>query len=318
VSAATETTTTDPEAPDWTLVLKLVGAVVGAAGWVAVVGSAVLWIRFNDVGAPASQTVALLPPDLRFVVGARYLVLPLVLALLAFVALWLMRDPATASGRNARGRVPPGLLPLLIGIALVGIVAMALTNVSFGSRLVLIGICVAFVVVTVLVVRRLSGFGRAGWGLFVCVAVFAGAYALATALGKPERFDLAVVLRTDHSAIGGFYIAKASDAVYLLTLAQPGGASDNVVTVDQPGKLPQQPLRCRDEDLAQQIAQKNDCYVVQAVEVPASQVTKLSFGPRDIPVNREGYRAARTLAQIALSRSDEERLPEEPPPAKSP
>jgi hypothetical protein len=107
----------------------------------------------------------------------------------------------------------------------------------------------------------------------------------------------------------GYYIAKASDAVYLLTLSQPGGASNNVVDVDQPTSLPPQPAKCRDEDLARKIALKESCDVVEVVEVPAAQVTKLCFGPRDIPVDRNGYRAARTLAQIALRRVDEERLP---------
>jgi hypothetical protein len=121
------------------------------------------------------------------------------------------------------------------------------------------------------------------------------------------------VLRTDNSAIGGYYVAKAGDAVYLLTLSQPGGASNNVVQIDQPGALPPQPAKCTDENLARQIAQKEDCYVVEVVEVPAGQVAKLSFGPRDIPVDRNGYRAARTLAQVALRREDEERLPQTQP-----
>jgi hypothetical protein len=39
----------DAGAADWTLIAKVVGAVAGGVGWVAVVGTAVLWIRFNDV-----------------------------------------------------------------------------------------------------------------------------------------------------------------------------------------------------------------------------------------------------------------------------
>jgi hypothetical protein len=247
------------------------------------------------------------------VVGARYLVPPLVLALGAFVALWLLRDPGTEEARNVAGKTPRGLVPLLVPIALVGVVAMAFApRLATGARFALVAVCAAFVVVTWLVVKRLSGFGRGGWGLFLCVAVFAGIYALVLAVGRPERLDLAVVLRSDQSAIGGYYVAKASDAVYLLTLSQPGGASNNVVDVDQPTSLPPQPEKCRDEDLARQIALKESCYVVEVVEVPAGQVAKLSFGPRDIPVDRNGYRAARTLAQIALRREDEERLPHTP------
>lgn len=307
----------DAGAADWTLIAKVVGAVAGGVGWVAVVGTAVLWIRFNDVDAPATQSVALLPTDLRFVVGARYLVPPLILALAAFVALWLLRTSGTEEARNATGTTPRGLVALLVAMALIGVVAMAFAQrLATGSRFALVAICAAFVVVTWLVVKRLSGFGRGGWGLFLCVAVFAGIYALVLALGRPERLDLAVVLRTDRSAIGGYYVAKAGDAVYLLTLSQPGGASNNVVDVDQPTSLPPQPAKCRDEDLARQIALKESCYVVEVVEVPAAQVAKLSFGPRDIPVDRNGYRAARTLAQIALRREDEERLPNIPPTTK--
>ena len=47
----------DAGAADWTLIAKVVGAVAGGVGWVAVVGTAVLWIRFNDVDAPATQSV---------------------------------------------------------------------------------------------------------------------------------------------------------------------------------------------------------------------------------------------------------------------
>src|SRR4051794_9567723 len=90
-------------------------------------------------------------------------------------------------------------------------------------------VCAAFVVVTWLVVKRLSGFGRGGWGLFLCVAVFAGIYALVLAVGRAERLDLAVVLRSDQSAIGGYYVAKAGDAGYPLTPSPPGGGGHNGV-----------------------------------------------------------------------------------------
>jgi hypothetical protein len=129
----------DAGAGEWTLVAKVVGAVAGGVGWVAVVGTAVLWIRFNDVDAPATQTVALLPTELRFVVGARYLVPPLILALAAFVALWLLRTSGTDEARNATGTTPHGLVALLVAMALVGVAAMAVTpRLATGSRFALV------------------------------------------------------------------------------------------------------------------------------------------------------------------------------------
>jgi hypothetical protein len=70
------------------LVLKVLGAVgagVGVLGFVTLFGGAIIWVRANEAGLPANETVAVVPRAVLVTTGASFLVPAVLLALLVVV-----------------------------------------------------------------------------------------------------------------------------------------------------------------------------------------------------------------------------------------
>jgi hypothetical protein len=102
-------------------VLEVAGAVAALVAFVWLVGSAVMWLRFDKAGVPADAAVAVMSREQLFVVAFRLMILPaLVAGFLAFV-LWTWveaqrrpknrslkpqgsaREPEVNSGTHRRG-----------------------------------------------------------------------------------------------------------------------------------------------------------------------------------------------------------------------
>jgi hypothetical protein len=64
---------------------------LGFAGWVSVLGAAVVWMRFSTVGIPADQAVHDLPLGEMLVTGAVSLVLYLILGLIAVLIVYMLQ-----------------------------------------------------------------------------------------------------------------------------------------------------------------------------------------------------------------------------------
>jgi hypothetical protein len=314
----------------WGTILRSVGVVAGSAVWVQFVGSLDMWARFDRIGIAPTPTVALLPRDLLFVAGVRALAAPLLLGTIALGALvlWPKQRPrpkgesqptqesrsketegmapvAAAAGTSPRGEQPRGLKTILIGLAVVTTLYVISRPLDGTWTAVLIVASVLASLVIYLVVVRTEGFGHVAAALFVATALFGGLVGIARQYGEPVTLDIAVALRKDGSAIGGFFIGRSSESMYLLTTAQPGGKANNVVTGET----------INDADLfvsgekcvTRTIAEKEpDCYVQQVVGIRSDDVAKFSIGPRGVIVGPRGFRAARVLAQVALLRADEE------------
>lgn len=83
--AGGDSVSSDTEAR-WQHVVAVVGAATGGAVWVSVVGSAVVGIRLQNAGLPVEPVVALMSAEHRFAIGAGYLVAPLVVGLVGYIA----------------------------------------------------------------------------------------------------------------------------------------------------------------------------------------------------------------------------------------
>jgi hypothetical protein len=97
------------------MLLKLVAGVVsafGLAGFVAVLGGAVVWVRLHSVDLPADQAVAVIPNSQLVVTGAAPLVFFLVLGALAVVGVYVAEPSGVASTRSASAIV------VLVGVEL--------------------------------------------------------------------------------------------------------------------------------------------------------------------------------------------------------
>jgi hypothetical protein len=74
------------------LILELLGATAGIAAFVAFVGGALMWLRFDALGLPADRAVSLLPRELLLTVGVHALIVPAMVGLGAVIALYALED----------------------------------------------------------------------------------------------------------------------------------------------------------------------------------------------------------------------------------
>jgi hypothetical protein len=304
--------------PDWKAIAGIVAAVAGTGGYVSALGTAIVWARMNNIGIAADTSAALVPTDLRLVLGVRWTLLPAVVALAAFLLLVIRREHGdTPEGGNRRGHLPRGF-GWVVGIfVLAGLAATIVSEVSVLGRVVMLAITGAFALLTYLWVQKAEGFAQAGVIIFVTMALGSGGLAFTYELTHPPRLDLAVVVRTDGIALGGYYFAKANDAVYLVTAGQPGGLRP----AGRTGALPHVAEKRCDEKtkfpLARVGSWNRGCYVVQLTSTPADKVDSLMIGPAQQQVRPAGFSAARRLAATALHNGNVERL-SKPPAARKP
>jgi hypothetical protein len=298
------------EVSNWRPVLAIAGVVVGGAAWIAALGSAVMWLRLDRVDVSPGPTVALLPADYRVVLGARYLVVPLVLALLGLVVILLLRrDDDPRHTFNERGTWPRGLVPFLVVLGLFGDYAVIQSGLSDDDKFWLIAVIVAAAFATLAAVWRVRGFLLGALLMFACILVFSGGIALLFEALRTPKLDIGVVARKDGTALGGFYLAQTDDSVLIIAAELPSGRRlTSVRSGELVRGLPDQ--RCDElDDPAKSVAAgSKDCYVNTTVSVPSDDVRRVTIGPRGIPVTAEGYAAAQRLALASLRRVDEQRL----------
>jgi len=108
----------------WDLAFQAVGVVAGLAAWIALVGGAKLWARFNRANIEATQTIAGLPRELLVEEGLITLVVPILLGIAAAVIVLAWPDDWGDSDDAAVA------LAMLAGIALL-LVVMAIAEVDF-------------------------------------------------------------------------------------------------------------------------------------------------------------------------------------------
>ena len=131
------------------LLLKLLAGAVsalGLAGFVAVLGGAVVWVRLHSAQLPADQAVAVIPKSQLIVTGAAPLVLFLLLGAVAVVGVYVTEPRGIASTRTASAIV------VLVGVELC--YAVVTGELLLGGTLALLAIIVANTVAAVLLLKR--------------------------------------------------------------------------------------------------------------------------------------------------------------------
>jgi hypothetical protein len=136
------------ESKGWTLAIQALGATAGVALLATFVGGAMLWLRFDALDLPADRAVALLPKTMLVVVGAHALVVPVLLGLLAVLALGLI-DPSIKEDdiRSMDRSVLMLLIPsFAIGIALIVAltVGVEVKSAIVLAAILLLGVFVAY------------------------------------------------------------------------------------------------------------------------------------------------------------------------------
>lgn len=99
--------------------LPAIGSAIGFAGFVAIVGGAIEWIRFDAAHLPATQAVLALPKQELVIEGARALIVFVVAAMLAALLVYLIDSKGNATPRTARGLVAVGGIGLLTAVVLI-------------------------------------------------------------------------------------------------------------------------------------------------------------------------------------------------------
>jgi hypothetical protein len=99
--------------------LPAIGSAIGFAGFVAIVGGAIEWIRFDAAHLPATQAVLAVPKQELVIEGARALIVYVVAAVLAVLLVYLIDRNGDATRQTARGLVVVGGIGLLVSVILI-------------------------------------------------------------------------------------------------------------------------------------------------------------------------------------------------------
>lgn len=91
---AAETKTTDSGLSTTGMLLAAIGGGIGALGFVAFFGGAILWVRMAEAGLPGNDAVAIIPRSVLIATGASFLV-PSLLIAFAFAVLLYLLDQLT-------------------------------------------------------------------------------------------------------------------------------------------------------------------------------------------------------------------------------
>lgn len=280
--------------PPWLAIATPIAAAAGGAAWVSAVGSAIMAIRLENAELPALSVVALMPVEHRFSLGASYLIAPLFVGLVGFLADWALTarwassvaqdpsaggpggtqtttshrrrrwaDKARHTPRSKRERVltrgPLALFTIFLGFGL----GMLLLRPPLIWLFVLQILAICGVMAAVLLLAPAEATGAYERVLvFVLVLLTASGLAFAFERSLSPAFDIATLTTTDEGRVVGYYITKTSDAVVLITLG------------------------CEDE----RTECPNDRSPRRITAVPSDQIQRLSIGPRNFVVDAKVLR----------------------------
>ncbi len=129
--------------------LPAIGGAIGFAGFVAVIGAAIEWIRFNAAHLPATQAVLAMPKQELVIVGALALGAFVVGAVLAVLLVYLIDSDGNATAGTARGLVAVGFVEMVVTLFFID-VRHPVAYVYMGIWLAVIGIAAAYVMAAVM------------------------------------------------------------------------------------------------------------------------------------------------------------------------
>lgn len=193
------------------LLLKGIAAIVavlGLGGSVAVVGGAILWIRFSEAHLPANQALQAVPDDQLVVAGAVALI-GFSLAALAGIVLIFVLDPR---GQVTRGSMVGLGLLLVIGV----LYAWLRAELPF-VQVLLLALLGSILAAACLGIAERTGvaFLPFAAAVFLAVMVFAAVLNLQIAHDRAEVQPAAVLRSPEDEGITGVYVADTSDFIYI-------------------------------------------------------------------------------------------------------
>jgi hypothetical protein len=210
-------------------VLQAVGAVAGLGLVVALVGGAVVWERLHTLHLAANPIAAELPRSLFFVVGARVLAFPVVLAAATAFLAWIAgqrpaRDRLHAHETAVRRAATVVVASAFIVAAIV--IAMAVTTHHKTFILVEQSLFIAAVVVAAAAAIAVAARGNReltvrwfAW-TFVLVGSFCAIVEMIDIARPPVKLEFARVELVRGGAREGFFVGQNSGQVYLAPAAR--------------------------------------------------------------------------------------------------
>jgi hypothetical protein len=195
-------------------VLKVAGAAatgITATGFIVVVGAAIFWIRFNEVGIPATQAVGVIPRNELLVQGAQETIVYLAVGLIAVLLVYIV-DP--------NGRVVRASRALLYLLALGGLFYLVVvTELCFGYVLSLTLLDLALLVGCIIVGERTNvRFWPLVLAVFVSTLIFSAATGLLVVKQQKHVQAVAILRGEGDAGLTGIFIAATDKTIYF---AQP-------------------------------------------------------------------------------------------------
>lgn len=180
---------------------------LGLAGVVGLIGSALLWQRFNEAGLPATQSLAAVPHDQRIIEGASGLIAAVLIGALAVAVLFSL-DRTGRINRWSYGALALSLAGGVIFTITTDLVAGPVALLALLGT-VLAGVCIG--------VGKVTGnqYVPFAFAVFVSTVVFAGAVNFAIAAQQNFIQPAAVLRSPEGQGIRGFYVADNDDFIYL-------------------------------------------------------------------------------------------------------
>jgi hypothetical protein len=190
-----------------TIIVGVAGALT-LAGFVSLLGGAVFWIRFEAVGIPFDQSVAVVDPKQLVVIGASVILVFLITATLAVLTLFALDSSGSVSKATIWG---------LSGLVVAGVVyVVAVPEFGDKERILLFLAAVALAGICLAVADQ-TGFKFVPFGaaVFVAVIVWGGVLGFLNARALKQAQAAAVFGGKDVRAARGFYITDTDDTIYL-------------------------------------------------------------------------------------------------------
>jgi hypothetical protein len=208
----------------WLRALTALFATLGVAGSVTLVGSILVWERFDAAELPATQALDVVPESQLLIEGASALVVGLVLGLVVVLLVYAFNPEGTATWGSA----------LALALAWVGGLLFAVGTRIGAGAVVLVSLFGLILIVAALGVGSGSGQRFLPFATAVFFAAIAYSGALNFAIAEQEKFaqPVAALKEAGGNGLHGLYVADTDDYIYI------GLVRDEYPTADEDDPIP--------------------------------------------------------------------------------
>jgi hypothetical protein len=188
-----------------------VAGAFGGAAWVSTVGSAIVGIRLSNANLPSESVVALMSPEHRFVIGAGYLIVPLLAGGLVFLADVLLVN----ANREDSLRAVAALVLVTLGY----LIALFVLH---GRRGEVIGQWAATAAILALIIwmdQHSCNLLHEQVIVFLTALVVVGAISLWAETTRPPVFErIAITLKDKSTVANRYYVTTTDSSIVTISL----------------------------------------------------------------------------------------------------